>query len=122
MIDIDDENVQNAQKTVSTNTLESRIKIVKTDPSSDLIPLQKLEHERFVQYALPTLDTRGTDNGSLDFTMCNPPFYTSRDEMLASAEEKERPPFTVRPPSPYPIYISIFIKKKKRPAQAPKSK
>ena len=27
--------------------------------------------------------------------MCNPPFYASRDEMLASAETKERPPFSV---------------------------
>ncbi|THC92950.1 hypothetical protein EYZ11_007568 [Aspergillus tanneri] len=26
--------------------------------------------------------------------MCNPPFYTSREEMVASAEAKERPPFS----------------------------
>ena len=32
---------------------------------------------------------------SLDFTMCNPPFYASRDEMIASARAKERPPFSV---------------------------
>lgn len=32
---------------------------------------------------------------SLDFTMCNPPFYASRGEMIASAEGKERPPFSV---------------------------
>jgi 23S rRNA A1618 N6-methylase RlmF len=33
----------------------------------------------------------------LDFTMCNPPFYSSREEMIASAEAKERPPFSVSP-------------------------
>lgn len=33
--------------------------------------------------------------GSLDFTMCNPPFYASRDEMLSSAEAKEKPPSSV---------------------------
>jgi 23S rRNA A1618 N6-methylase RlmF len=27
--------------------------------------------------------------------MCNPPFYASREEMIASAEAKERPPFSV---------------------------
>lgn len=53
MVDIDDENVQNAQKTVSANNLESRIKITQTDPSSELIPLQKLGHERFVQQRPP---------------------------------------------------------------------
>lgn len=75
--DIDDENIQSATKTVSTNKLESRIQIIKTDPSSELIPLHtKLGVER------------------LDFTMCNPPFYASRDEMIASAEAKERPPFS----------------------------
>ncbi|CEN61176.1 hypothetical protein ASPCAL07840 [Aspergillus calidoustus] len=28
--------------------------------------------------------------------MCNPPFYSSREEMVMSAETKERPPFSVR--------------------------
>lgn len=31
---------------------------------------------------------------SIDFTMCNPPFYESRVEMLSSAASKQRPPFT----------------------------
>ncbi|KAJ5833330.1 hypothetical protein N7474_001641 [Penicillium riverlandense] len=29
-----------------------------------------------------------------DFTMCNPPFYSSRDELIHSAELKARPPFS----------------------------
>lgn len=37
--------------------------------------------------------------------MCNPPFYSSRDEMLASAETKERPPFSVS----FPFYITSTI-------------
>lgn len=49
--DIDDENIQSATKTVSTNKLESRIQIIKTDPSSELIPLHtKLGVERFVRH------------------------------------------------------------------------
>lgn len=74
--DIDDENIETATKTVTRNGLESRIQIIKTDPSSELIPLQKSGVER------------------LDFTMCNPPFYASRDEMITSAEAKERLPFS----------------------------
>ncbi|BCR91081.1 DUF890 domain protein [Aspergillus chevalieri] len=73
--DIDDENIETATKTVTKNGLESRIQIIKTDPSL-LVPLQKSGVER------------------LDFTMCNPPFYASRDEMIASAEAKERLPFS----------------------------
>jgi 23S rRNA (adenine1618-N6)-methyltransferase len=34
------------------------------------------------------------DIHSIDFTMCNPPFYTSESEMLTSAASKQRPPFT----------------------------
>lgn len=46
--DIDDENIQTATKTVTRNGLESRIQIIKTEPTSELIPLQKSGFERFV--------------------------------------------------------------------------
>ena len=35
--------------------------------------------------------------------MCNPPFYISRDELVESAKQKKRPPFSVNelsPPAP----------------------
>ncbi|GIJ91333.1 hypothetical protein Asppvi_010298 [Aspergillus pseudoviridinutans] len=75
--DIDDENVRTARENVSNNGLDGRIRVFKTEPNDDLIPL----------------DTK-LDVQKLDFTMCNPPFYTSRDEMIASAQAKERPPFS----------------------------
>ncbi|GES64045.1 DUF890 domain protein [Aspergillus terreus] len=75
--DIDEANVKSSSKNVSENGLKDRIQIVKTDPSDGLIPL----HTKL-----------GID--SLDFTMCNPPFYTSREEMIGSAQAKERPPFS----------------------------
>ena len=33
-------------------------------------------------------------NGSIDFTMCNPPFYSSTSDLLASASSKSRPPYS----------------------------
>jgi 23S rRNA A1618 N6-methylase RlmF len=35
------------------------------------------------------------NGSSLDFTMCNPPFYESQEEMITSAKTKERPAFSV---------------------------
>ncbi|KAL2847437.1 hypothetical protein BJY01DRAFT_262995 [Aspergillus pseudoustus] len=75
--DIDDENVKTATRTVKKNNLDSRIHVIKTNPSDNLFPLHRIP---------------GTER--LDFTMCNPPFYSSREEMVTSAEEKERPPFS----------------------------
>ncbi|KAL4876633.1 hypothetical protein BJY04DRAFT_222812 [Aspergillus karnatakaensis] len=75
--DIDDENIRASIRTVKENGLDSRIQIVKTSPSDSLVLLDKV-----------------TGLERLDFTMCNPPFYSSQSEMIASAEEKERPPFS----------------------------
>ncbi|GKZ97352.1 hypothetical protein AnigIFM59636_000735 [Aspergillus niger] len=75
--DIDKDNIRTSRDTISKNKLDSRIEIIQTDPKDELIPLDtKLNVDR------------------LDFTMCNPPFYASRDELIASAEAKERPPFS----------------------------
>ncbi|OJJ47054.1 hypothetical protein ASPZODRAFT_115977 [Penicilliopsis zonata CBS 506.65] len=76
--DIDDANFANAKKNISQNKLESRIRVVKNDPTDTLI----------------SLDGKLADIESLDFTMCNPPFYASQDEMVASAKAKERSPFS----------------------------
>lgn len=74
--DIDDKSLEYARQNVSTNHLGDRISIIKTEPQSPLIPFQAL----------------GLDH--LNFTMCNPPFYESREEMIRSAEVKKKPPFT----------------------------
>ncbi|KAJ9194279.1 hypothetical protein DTO164E3_7385 [Paecilomyces variotii] len=75
--DVDEQNIESARRNVQQNKLESRIKVIRTIPEGPLIDLdQRLEVER------------------LDFTMCNPPFYESEQEMIASAEAKQRPPFS----------------------------
>ncbi|KAJ5470687.1 hypothetical protein N7530_008044 [Penicillium desertorum] len=74
--DIDSNNIRTSQHNVALNNLESRIRIVHSDPNGPLIPLEKLGCQ------------------TLDFTMCNPPFYTSSNELKQSAEQKEREPFS----------------------------
>ncbi|CAG7942070.1 unnamed protein product [Penicillium olsonii] len=74
--DIDPGNIRTAQENVALNELESRIRIIESDPDGPLFPLEKIGRE------------------TLDFTMCNPPFYISRDELVESAKQKKRPPFS----------------------------
>ncbi|KAJ6132665.1 hypothetical protein N7471_007880 [Penicillium samsonianum] len=74
--DIDSNNIRTSRHNVALNSLESRIHIVHSDPNGPLFPLEKLGRQ------------------TLDFTMCNPPFYTSANELKQSAEQKEREPFS----------------------------
>ncbi|KAL4865361.1 hypothetical protein BDV12DRAFT_174744 [Aspergillus spectabilis] len=75
--DIDDDNIRTSTHTIKANGLDSRIQIVKKGSSDNFVSLDEI----------PRVER-------LDFTMCNPPFYSSQNEMVSSAEEKERPPFS----------------------------
>ncbi|KAK3389466.1 hypothetical protein B0H63DRAFT_492402 [Podospora didyma] len=72
--DIDVKNLGYARKNVQLNALEDRIQVIERQSDDSLLPLDD------------------ADIQSIDFVMTNPPFYVSEDEMLASANEKERPP------------------------------
>ncbi|MCJ1223790.1 hypothetical protein MMC12_000433 [Toensbergia leucococca] len=74
--DIDDKNMQYARRNIIHNNLKSRIRPLQTTTKSPLIPLDALGIE------------------SIDFTICNPPFYASVSELLASAASKSRPPYS----------------------------
>lgn len=74
--DIDPNNIRTSQHNVALNNLESRIQIIHSDPTGPLFPLEKLGRQ------------------TLDFAMCNPPFYASSGELKQSAEQKERGPFS----------------------------
>ncbi|KAH8108082.1 S-adenosyl-L-methionine dependent methyltransferase [Cristinia sonorae] len=69
-----------AESNIKTNALQDRISILKAEPSGPLL--------------LP-LSYSDMSPGGYDFTMCNPPFYESRDEILRSAEGKEVGPNAV---------------------------
>ncbi|KAJ5665428.1 uncharacterized protein N7477_007876 [Penicillium maclennaniae] len=72
--EIDEKNARTAEHNVKLNELDSRIRIVRTDPRGPLFPLDKFDLKR------------------TDFTMCNPPFYASQKEMIQSAEAKSEKP------------------------------
>ncbi|KAL6719793.1 hypothetical protein ACLMJK_001714 [Lecanora helva] len=72
--DIDEQNMESAKRNIVRNNLKSRIRPQLTKPHDPLIPLDILNLE------------------SIDFTMCNPPFYSSTADFLSSAASKSRPP------------------------------
>jgi len=74
--DIDEKSLQFARKNIEINGLQKRIKLHQSKPDGPLLPLDDL---RFSE---------------IDFSMCNPPFYESKADMLSSAASKQRPPFT----------------------------
>ncbi|KID76510.1 DUF890 domain-containing protein, partial [Metarhizium brunneum ARSEF 3297] len=76
LADIDPESLKWAKRNVEINDLSSRVNVVARCTGSSLIPLDEL-----------ALD-------SIDFTMTNPPFYRSEEELLSSAKRKQRPPYT----------------------------
>ncbi|QSZ34418.1 hypothetical protein DSL72_006010 [Monilinia vaccinii-corymbosi] len=75
-IDIDDKSISFARENVQINGLQSRVQLIQTQPQGPLIPLDEIGCY------------------SLDFTLCNPPFYTSAEDLVSSASLKKRPPFT----------------------------
>ena len=86
-IEIDTENLTFATRQIERNNLHSRIRLLfpptitgPTDPT-DLIKTELL----FPFAHLPPTTT-------LDFTLCNPPFYSSLADLEASAAAKSRPP------------------------------
>lgn len=74
--DIDQASLDSARRNVASNNLGSRISIEHVSNASPLLPLTQL-------------------NRHLDFTVCNPPFYSSDSEILESAKSKSRPPSAV---------------------------
>ncbi|TFK82629.1 S-adenosyl-L-methionine dependent methyltransferase [Polyporus arcularius HHB13444] len=75
--EIDFLSIEYARRNVVQNGLEERISVVQADPDGSILaPLAQSD----VPY---------------DFTMCNPPFYGSREEVIQSAESKEFEPNAV---------------------------
>ncbi|PCD28090.1 hypothetical protein FGRA07_03229 [Fusarium graminearum] len=74
--DIDSKSLEYARKNATLNNLDQRIKIVDRKWTDNLIPLDELHIPRIA------------------FTMSNPPFYKSEQELVESAKKKSQAPFT----------------------------
>ncbi|CAH0058543.1 unnamed protein product [Clonostachys solani] len=74
--DIDAKSLDYARENVKRNELTHRINVLARTQDDPMIPLQD------------------ANLSSADFTMTNPPFYASKDELLESAAQKSRKPFT----------------------------
>ncbi|CAL1707924.1 unnamed protein product [Somion occarium] len=75
--DIDELSLKYAKMNIENNNLSDRITLVKSDPSGPILPISS------------------KDDIVYDFIMCNPPFYSDREEVLRSAEAKEFEPNAV---------------------------
>lgn len=71
--DIDEKNYYHADYNAANNGLEERIRIVQTLPYEPFWNLEKLKIAK------------------ADFTMCNPPFYESKEEMMSTFEKDIAP-------------------------------
>ena len=89
--DIDDKSLQFARQNVQINGLQNRIKLHRSKHGGPLLPLDDLGFEKY-DYK-PVLNS-SLNISSIDFSMCNPPFYESKADMLTSAALKQRRPFT----------------------------
>ncbi|KAK6512787.1 hypothetical protein TWF506_008954 [Arthrobotrys conoides] len=76
--EIDSKSLSSAATNISQNALEDRITLLDVSSSSTILP-----EEEIISYSQP-----------IDFTMCNPPFYTSINDMLLSAKKKAVPPLS----------------------------
>lgn len=74
--DIDEESLKWATKNITSNKMQDRITLITSARDKPIIPFEETGLER------------------IDFTMTNPPFYTSEQEMLDSASKKNLPPAT----------------------------
>ncbi|KAK0451816.1 hypothetical protein EV421DRAFT_1703140 [Armillaria borealis] len=76
--ELDDASFQLAESNISRNHLGNRVRVLQAHPGQPILfPLNKYPDESF------------------SFTMCNPPFYASLDEVTLSAEGKAMDPNAV---------------------------
>lgn len=90
--EIDERSMEFAKMNIELNKLENQILLFKSDVNGPILPLE--------------IFTIFSNDSVIDFTMCNPPFYASEEEIAAGLSLKQDDPLTVR------IFFSPFSKRK----------
>ncbi|CEQ42685.1 SPOSA6832_04516 [Sporobolomyces salmonicolor] len=97
--DIDAHSLSFAEKNVFENSLLGQVSLFHVEQQGRIFPPEVVESVETC--ALSSLEAKQADypldfeEDSIDFTMCNPPFYASQDEIAASLAAKELEPFAV---------------------------
>jgi 23S rRNA (adenine1618-N6)-methyltransferase len=78
--ELDEKNFQYATQNVEVNELETRIKLIKVGDPEQVLPSPQ--------------DLKNMKIPGLDFTMCNPPFYCSQEDM-SKTWDKTTPPSAI---------------------------
>lgn len=81
MVELDDKSFDSAVHNVNSNNLQSVISVRKASSSSPIL--------------FPLQDSPKDPASRVDFTMCNPPFYSSPEEVENLAAMKDLPPNAV---------------------------
>lgn len=76
--EIDSKSLSSATTNITQNALEDRVTLLDVSSSSTILPEEVIT----------------THPHPIDFTMCNPPFYASINDMLSSAKKKSVPPLS----------------------------
>jgi 23S rRNA A1618 N6-methylase RlmF len=84
LIEVDENSVKSARSNVKRNDLQDQIKIYHNPDRSRILPLEILENEGLI-----------SRNDEFAFSMCNPPFYASNDEIQAGLDNKIDDPAAV---------------------------
>lgn len=84
LIEVDVRSVKSARSNVKRNGLQDQIKIYHNRDRSRILPLENLESEGLI-----------SPNVEFAFSMCNPPFYASSDEIQAGLDNKIDDPAAV---------------------------
>ncbi|KAJ2958773.1 hypothetical protein NQZ79_g5684 [Umbelopsis isabellina] len=79
-----DISIDSAQNNIEKNNLQSRIKIFHNNDSSCILPLEELENQGYI-----------LSETQITFSMCNPPFFKSIEEIESGIEAKMDEPSAV---------------------------
>lgn len=94
--EIDPSSFVTARQNISTNELDDRVQIIQSHAAVPILLPLHLDKERRCAPLFPSFVLESNfSNVRFDFTMCNPPFYSSLQEVIQSAEAKQYGPNAV---------------------------